>query len=148
MQTSQLFTIYHWTQKKNIDRPCLAGAVLHTALSLIHLLTYPFVQNLSQTGRKSRGAEYLRQCSPPTMCHMSCVTCHVSNVRCQVSGVRCQVSSVTFFSLFLDSMEKLLSGGSAINGAYPVQFILATREYLSYSGEARGCSTNTAKYFA
>ena len=40
----------------------------------------------------------LKECSPPTMCHMSHVTFHMSHVRCQVSGVTSQVSHVSFFS--------------------------------------------------
>ena len=61
------------------------------------------------------------------MCHMSGVTCQVSGVRCQVSHVRCQVSGVTchiFLLLFLDIEVELVGGGSVINGAYPVYFIV------------------------
>ena len=50
---------------------------------------------------KSWGAEILRECSPPSTCHMSGVRCHVSYVRCHVSGVTCQVSCVTFFYFFV-----------------------------------------------
>ena len=57
---------------------------------------------------------------------------HVSHVRCQMSGVRCHVSGVTCFfvfffffsSSFLDKVVKLVGGGSVINGALPVLFIL------------------------
>ena len=46
---------------------------------------------------------------------VSCVTCHghMSRVTCQVSCVRCHMSY---------KVVKLVSGGSVINGAYPVQF--------------------------
>ena len=63
------------------------------------------------------------------MCHMSHVMCHVSNVRYHVSGVLCQVSCVRchmscvfvdFFVFFWDKVFELFSGGSVINGAYPV----------------------------
>ena len=37
----------------------------------------------------------MRECSPPTMCHMSRVACHVSRVICHVSHVTCHMSCVT-----------------------------------------------------
>ena len=45
------------------------------------------------------------------------VTCHVSHVTCHVSRVTCH----NFFSPSY-KVVKLISGGSVINGAYPVQF--------------------------
>ena len=76
---------------------------------------------LSIPNHKSWGAELLRECSPPTMCHMSRVICHVSCVRCQVSGVTCQVSDFFNFKfLFFYKVVGLVGGGSVINGAYPV----------------------------
>ena len=42
-------------------------------------------------------AEILRECSPPTTCHMSHVACHVSRVMCHMSCVACHMSYVTFF---------------------------------------------------
>ena len=55
----------------------------------------------------------MRECSHPTMCHMSDITCYVSHVRCHVSGVTCQVSCVTFsfFLFFLLLFEG--SGGTS-----------------------------------
>ena len=41
----------------------------------------------------------MRECLPPTICHMSGVRCQVSGVRCQVSGIRCQASDFFFFFL-------------------------------------------------
>ena len=35
-----------------------------------------------------------RECSPPTMCHMSHVMCHVAHVTCHVSHVTCHASHV------------------------------------------------------
>ena len=70
--------------------------------SLIHYLSDLSIQNLQETVNpkpKCWGAKILREYSPPTMCHMSCVTCHLSLVMCQVSGVTCQVSC--FFLLLL-----------------------------------------------
>ena len=50
-----------------------------------------FVQNSSKDCQSLTGrAEILRECSSPTLCHMSHVTCHVSRVRCHMS----------FFSFF------------------------------------------------
>ena len=45
----------------------------------------------------------LRECLPPTMCHMSSVTNQVSRVMFHVSGVTCQVSSVFLVLFFLQS---------------------------------------------
>ena len=58
-----------------------------------------------------------RECSPPTMCHMSGVTRHMS-------GVMCQVFRVIFLILifFFDKVLELVGGGSVINGAYPDYF--------------------------
>ena len=39
-------------------------------------------------------AEVLRECSPPTMSHMSYVTCHMSHVMRHMSHVTCHVSCV------------------------------------------------------
>ena len=54
----------------------------------------------------------LRECSFPTMCHMSGVMCHVSRVMCQI------------FFFFLgggaDKVVELVGGRSVINVAYPV----------------------------
>ena len=55
-------------------------------------------KDLSIPNHKSWGAEILRECSPPTMCHMSRVICHVSGVTCQVSGVTCHFCFLLLFS--------------------------------------------------
>ena len=39
-----------------------------------------------------------RECSPPTMCHMSDVMCQVTHVTCQVSHVRGHILILLFFS--------------------------------------------------
>ena len=76
---------------------------------------------LSIPNHKSWGAEILKECSPPTMCHMLCVKFHASHVTCQVSGVTCHVSSVIFsFSFLFYKLVELFGGGSVINGAFPV----------------------------
>ena len=51
---------------------------------------------LSIPNHKSWGANILRECLTPTICHMSRVKCYVSGVRCQVSGVRCHMSGVIY----------------------------------------------------
>ena len=72
--------------------------------------------------RRARELRFLRECSPPTTCHMSHVACHMSCVMCHMSHVTCHVSCVTFFILFFssDKVVKLIGGGSVINGAYPI----------------------------
>ena len=78
-----------------------------TPSSFVQLLMFMVCGNifkvLSIPNHKSWGAEILRECSPPTMCHMSRVICQVSGVSCQVSGVKCQVSGVIIFIFFLQS---------------------------------------------
>ena len=67
------------------------------------------------------------------MCHVSCVMCHVSRVTCHLSRVTCHLLHF-FFKLSLRKLDKgvkLVGGGSAINGAYPVQFC----SYLRYFGD-------------
>ena len=54
---------------------------------------------------------------------------HVSNVMCHVSDVMCQVSSVIIFFL---KVAEFVSGGSDINGAYPVWFCLVAMVTLNW----------------
>ena len=79
-------------------QPCFAqpGGVQN---KLIHSLSDAFA---NCPNCKSWGAKILRECSPPYMCHMSCVTCHV------------------YFFLGLTKVVELVGGGSVINGSYPV----------------------------
>ena len=66
----------------------------------------------------------MRECSPPTMHHMSGVTCQVSGVRYELSRVTCQVSPVTIFYLYFFGQEMELVGGEfVITWAYPVCFL-------------------------
>ena len=47
----------------------------------------------------------LRERSPPTTCHLSCVMCQVSRARCNMSGVMSKVShNMSHFFLFLQSV--------------------------------------------
>ena len=62
-----------------------------------HQFSHPLFRifkTLPIPNRKSWEAEILRECSPATMCHMSCVTCHLSHVWCCMSF---------FFIFFLQS---------------------------------------------
>ena len=58
---------------------------------------------------------------------MSRVTCSMSRVTCHVSHDTCHMSHLVFVFLllvniiFFDKRVKLVSGGSVINGAYPVE---------------------------
>ena len=82
-----------------------------------------------------------RECSPPTMCHMSHVTgqvshvtCHMSGVTCQVSGVKCQVLGVTCFFFFTKENRYTISERHSHNcHAHPNsgQFIIHTYVNLS-----------------
>ena len=101
-----------YTVKTNIVFPaCVANRGCSTNASV------------ADSNRESQRAEFLIECSPPTMCHMSGVIGHVSYVRCQVSHVRCHVSDFcACFLCFLDKVVGLVDGGSVINGVYPVQF--------------------------
>ena len=80
------------------------------------MLSFRIFKALSILNRKSWGAVILRECSPPTMCHMS-------HVMCQVSGVRCQVSHFFIF-FFFNKVVELVGGFSVIKGAYPVYFFI------------------------
>ena len=51
------------------------------------ILSFRVFKTLSIANRMSWGAELLRACSPPTICHMSRVTCQLSHVRFQLSCV-------------------------------------------------------------
>ena len=68
------------------------------------------------------------------MCHVSCVTFHVSHVMCHLSHVKkkknvieeeknLKLKITIIFVLTFKKFEKLVelvSGGSVINGAYPI----------------------------
>ena len=107
-------------------------SIIHGTFSsnIFHTLPIP--------NRKSQGADILREFSSHSMCHVSCVMCHMSHVPCHLSPVMCHVSCVTFHmsnyffylkkKMFfclkkMDKVVELVSGGSIINGAYPVQFL-------------------------
>ena len=68
----------------------------------------------------------LRECLPPQ--NMSRVMCHMSHVTCHVSRVTCHISHFIFL-FFLDKVVKFIVGGSVINGAYPVKFIIQIIKY-------------------
>ena len=53
------------------------------------ILLFRIFRTLLIPNHKCWGSEILKECSPPPMCHMSCVTCHMSHVRCHMSGVTC-----------------------------------------------------------
>ena len=66
-------------------RPCVAEAVLKTALPI-----------LFQTVRATEMKFWKNVHPPPWItCHLSCVRCHMSGVTCQVLHIRCHVSCVT-----------------------------------------------------
>ena len=60
--------------------------------------TKPSKHHYTQTVRAR--ADILKECSPPTTCHMSGVMCQVSVLRCLVSCVRCHVSNIYIYIWF------------------------------------------------
>ena len=97
------------------NRPSIARAVVKTPLSLIHSFTNLFLQIFNKPSfpnPKSYEAGILTESSLPLTCHMSRVTCHGS-------CVTCPMSCFTYHKVV-----KLVSGGSVINRAYPIQFFL------------------------
>ena len=108
------------------NRPCVAGAVIEeknfVTHSLIQSVSHPFPQNLQNafTPKPSElGSGHLRECSPPTNCHLTHVICHISSVTCYLPPVTCHLSHVMFFVCFIVfyKLEKLFGRGSVINGA-------------------------------
>ena len=102
--------LLHFTRHTGIyflhvfNRPDVARDILQTPLSFInsltHLLTHPFPPNLQDTFPPTPyelGTLMLRECSPPSICHMSCVTCHVSRVKCHLSHFDCHMSHLFLF---------------------------------------------------
>ena len=66
----------------------------------IHSFSNPFPPNIQTSinpNHKSYGAEILRECSPPTLFHMSGVRCHMSSVTCHMSGVMARCHELFFF---------------------------------------------------
>ena len=101
------FFCYHFVQivpfLPNFSAGC--GAVLQAPSALIYLISQssfsskPLIHHYIQTVRPGE-LKLLRECSPPTMCAMSCVRCHISGLTCQVSHVRCIVCSLFCSFLF------------------------------------------------
>ena len=84
-----------------INRPGVAGAVLQAPLSFI----YSFINWFRESSFSSRSsnhfpAQTVRECSPNTTWHMSCVICHVSYVTCHMSHVTCHMSFCLFLFFF------------------------------------------------
>ena len=80
-----------------------------TQWNLFLFLNAALKYNLSQT--YGLGSKSLN-CSQRVICHMLCVMCHVPLVRCQVSYVTFYI----YFLFFLDTLVKLVNGGSVISG--------------------------------
>ena len=99
-----------------INRPGVDGAVLQSASSFIHLFInsvsqpfLPYFQNLINHKPEELGSwNFEIMFTPPQH-----VTCRMSHVMCLVSRVTCHI-------FFCCKVVKLISGGSVINGAYPV----------------------------
>ena len=119
---------------------CSGGCSTNTVV--IHYLTYsvsesPFSSKSSKHHSqtlKARELKFWKNGLPFHFCHVSCATFHrsgvifhMSCVTCQVSHVRCHMSQANIkkkikfiIIIFLYTVVKLVIGGSAIKGAYPV----------------------------
>ena len=73
------------------------------------------------------------------MCKMSCVTCHVSVFGCHVSIVTININ------IFFCKVFELFSGGSVINGAYPLQLSHSFNWSSFRSGTSRYCLSQTVR---
>ena len=114
---------------------------LYTYLRSVNVqfpLTEPVVKIYSkhsqcQTGKGLGSWNFERMFIPHyvlcVMCHMSCVMCHVSHVPCHVSPVTYQMSNIYVYIFLIEiknyhnffyKVGELVSGGSVINGDYPV----------------------------
>ena len=90
-----------WEAKTSlVNRPGVAGAVLHTALLLINaLIQWSFSSRYSQDHDsqtvRARGLKFWESVHPTP-----CVMCHVSRVTCHVSSVTCHLSHAFFFFFY------------------------------------------------
>ena len=99
--------------------------------SIIHSVRSRFLQIFKTSqlpNHQSQRADFLREWSPHTICHISCVPCHMSHVTCRVSPVTCLKKNIKNPKHFivqkkLDKVVELVGRGSVINRAYPVQFL-------------------------
>ena len=86
------------------------------------------------------GPNILTQCWPYPMFHVSHVICHVSDVECHVSDVTCHVSDVTKKNY---KVVERVGGGSVINGAFPIYFLIKywrnTTKKKIYIGKFKKC---------
>ena len=82
------------------------------------ILLFRIFKTLSIPNRKNWWADFLIECSPPIMCH---VTCQVSHVSCDVSCVKCQNFS-SFSKWWSYSGEGLLSTRPTPSCYYPSVF--------------------------
>ena len=95
----------------------------------------PFPPDIHNIINPKPFAKILRECSPDTMCHVSCVTCHMSHITCHVSPVTCKNKKNYVFiekkgRTKLDKGVELVGGGSVMNGAYPVWLSFVIPTYL------------------
>ena len=126
-----IFSLIIFSLKLQILTRCSRGSSTNTFVthSFINSLTDKVIlsfrnfKTLYIPNSKSSGAKTLKECSLPTICHMSCVTCHVSGVTCQVSGVTLFSSFHFFLFLFWTKwwillLESLLSTGPTPSSFY------------------------------
>ena len=128
----------HYIKQTRCSRSCSTNTFIINWLSVSWFVEISPKHHKSQAVRAKELRRILRECSPPTTCHIWHATCHVSHVTCDVSHVTrqmwhvtCHVSCVTchvshamshmshffYFYFLLDIMVKLIGRVSVINGA-------------------------------
>ena len=111
------------------NRPVVAGAPGLFYKHLCDSLSSQYSRHHKSLPVRARGAEILRECSPPTMCHMSHIPGHMLCLRCQVS----QVVYFFFFSFAKAVLVELVVGGSLINGAYSVYLLFYYKATIEFT---------------
>ena len=61
------------------------------------------------------------------MCHVSHVTCHMSPVTCLKNNLHLNFFLLLFIHKKIDKVVELFGGGSVIDGAHPIYFLLCCK---------------------
>ena len=103
------FNAFNVRLTRSVTSLSLIGKLINQFSQLVILL-FKYLQNtFIPKPYELEGLEMLRECSPPSMCHMSHVMCHMSCVTCNGPHVTCHTSHIThnfiYFIYFLQSGE-------------------------------------------
>ena len=84
--------------------------------------------------RKSKGAKFLRECSPSTTCHVSRFMCLFLSVQLEYTshdhGLPFRQRPWKKFNIKKDKVMELVGGGSVINGASASRFLISCLKYI------------------